>query len=149
MPTVTLKYKDSSEATFTQAYTATHVRGIETPDEVAFRQVKIELLNGTIIDKVWGWRRRIMVRLAAFNNLTNEEFIFRWARSENKYIVTENSVEVYVSLLNPEEFGNEWINENEYGKSYTLLCEERTIQTSEEFNTGYGMDYGEDYGNQL
>jgi hypothetical protein len=132
METVTLGYTTST-GSFEVEMNVLSVRGFDAPDEwELFPPLQRCLLNGSIDEKITGYRRVITIDFGVIADSTKQAQLFAFIRNSAR-TVTYHGTELSVAISGIETYANEWIDGTKIARRYVLKCKEKAVQTIEGF----------------
>jgi len=130
MATIDFNYRKNS-TTYSQAFTVKSVRGYSEPDEVEFfPALTHEAVDGTLIEQMTGMRRIITVVFGVLNTAVDRAYIFNFMASQERWITMSPMGTVVLMLEDPSGFANQWKDDHQYERLYTIRLKESVIQTS-------------------
>lgn len=103
----------------TRSFAALSVKGLDEPDDVRLVGVQHEYRNGVIAEQLQGFQRVITLDLGVLTDKDDRFFLLKFLTSSNRQLRTSSQLS-FVSLVDPERFANEWMDDIEHGRRFTL-----------------------------
>jgi len=108
------------------------VKGFDEPDEVEFfpPDAQFDYLDGGVEDKLVAFRRRITAELGVIQTSATRKAVLAWMLDNDRMLNYLTEAYITVALGDPSSFKNEWLNNMQYGRSFTISCRETSVRTS-------------------
>ena len=153
MPSITLAY-GSGAATSRTFSKALSVKGFRAGDHhIQFPGLRPVYLNGNVRKKQANFRRVFTLDLGIVTNANDLSFLGLFLNNEFQYLTyamddlhSETNLRV---VDDHSEWESQWEGGVEVGRRIVLRLEEADARTTYPVQSGYGFDYGSDYGDAL
>ena len=113
-----------------KAFDALYVKGFDSPDHIQFiPPIIFNIVNGGKATEFRGFKRIITFQLAALDSF--EDYIRGWAQASTKSLIYKGisvTPEEAVVILETPELLNEWLDDYEHTKQYTITVIENRVR---------------------
>ena len=135
MDSITLKYGSGVGAyakTFSVANAnLLYVRGLDDVDELRFwPAIQNQLLDGSMVENVSKFGRTITVNFGVIPVKADRVWLAMWMIGTSK-VLSVAAEEIPVVLGSLDGFANEWVDGFELAKSFTVVCKEVSVTSSQ------------------
>jgi hypothetical protein len=122
-------YVDDVRAVKGKSYTVMGVRGVDEPDQLEHLALHNSYLDGSEDEQYVGFKRIIGVDFGVITTKADRVFLHDFFRATDKCLIY-NGEEVSVVNAESSTFANQWVDNYEDAKAFTMTFREKTIQTT-------------------
>lgn len=129
MATLTFKYR-SGATVYSRSFTVLSTKGLDDPDEVEIVGIQEEKSDGSIEEKIQGFRRIVSVNLGVQSAEADRAFIVEWLRHPQRWTTHPTYASTVYALADPEAFENEWKDGSQYQRYFNIRLRETSIHSA-------------------